>query len=132
MIQEAAADAATEADPDLVVDGEPETGTADGDGATVVKRKTRRGSRGGKNRRKKPAVVGATDDVEVDAEDIEADAEEDDSVVELDTASVVGAADEQAVGDGPAAGAAEAAERDDQDDEGYVPMSEWLGDFDRR
>jgi ribonuclease G len=50
--------------PGRDLDGE----TAVGDGATPVKKKTRRGSRGGKNRRKKPAGAVAVAEAEPEAE----------------------------------------------------------------
>jgi hypothetical protein len=96
----------TEASPVLESsDGAPEA--ADGNGAAPVtlevKKKTRRGSRGGRNRRKKPAV--ATDG---SAEEPEAAADAVETPVESVAAPVVPAAPGEA---------------------GYVPMSEWLDDF---
>ena len=78
-------------------DGPPTDG--DGDGSPPRKR-TRRGSRGGRNRRKKPvAVEGGSTDVPAEA--------------------------------GVAVEVEAPAETATSDDEGYVPMSEWLEDFDR-
>jgi ribonuclease G len=86
-------------------DAAPET--ADGNGAAPValevKKKTRRGSRGGRNRRKKP--VGATDDPAAAAEPTSGD---DPAPTEAVAAPVAPAAPGEA---------------------GYVPMSEWLDDF---
>ncbi len=90
---------------------------ADGDeAAPTVKKKTRRGTRGGRNRRKKPAasVADAAEDglqAEPDADGTLAVAVE--LVPELREEGEP--APEQADGDG-----------------GYVPMSQWLDDFDRR
>jgi hypothetical protein len=107
---------------ELEVDSE---GSPDGgDGPPAVKRKTRRGSRGGRNHRKKPAVVGEADvDAEAGAEAVTAVAEvpdEDDG--EVDDLPVVVAPEP----------AAESTAQDVPSDAGYVPMSEWLDDFDRR
>ena len=58
LAEPAVAEADGDADAGLEGDGgEPRSRAPGGDGPVVVKRKTRRGSRGGKNRRKKPAVV---------------------------------------------------------------------------
>jgi ribonuclease G len=79
------------------------------DGAAPRKR-TRRGSRGGKNRRKRAAANGdGSAPVDGDGSAVETAAETEDAV---ETATV--AASEPA------------------DDAGYVPMSEWIEDFDRR
>ena len=56
----------TEAEIDAASESEP-INTDDGEGPPVVKRKTRRGSRGGRSRSKKPAVAGGADDVDADA-----------------------------------------------------------------
>jgi len=125
--------AVVEGEPDFApgVDsaGPSDDADGDGDGPTVVKRKTRRGSRGGKNRRKKPAV-GATE-AAVESE-TEPDADADDGAVVLTVVEVhpAGTAPEpvaEAV-EPPVASAAEG----DTDAAGYVPMSEWVDDFDRR
>ena len=120
-----------------------ESGSTDADGPPVVKRKTRRGSRGGKNHRKKPAATGdgvAVVDGEsngaavLDAES-SAPALQDLPVavaaVEPDVAvdsSVADASSTAAAHEAPA----RPTEAPQQGDEGYVPMSEWLDDFDRR
>ncbi len=70
VIQEVVTDGAAEpVETDLEADADLEAGSdgapvigEDGDAPAAVKRKTRRGSRGGKNRRKKPAVVADGDD----------------------------------------------------------------------
>ncbi len=99
----------------------------DGDGAPPARRRTRRGSRGGRNRKRKPAVTNG-DGVGAD-------------VVESQEA-----APPAAQGNGEPEGAAvlasappeapETPERADPTDAsesgGYVPMSEWIEDFDRR
>ena len=82
---------------------EPGTDAATTDGAPARKR-TRRGSRGGRNRRRKPAAADG-DGAAAEAADPSSDGQ----------ASVDGAAPEP-----PADGT------------GYVPMSEWIEDFDRR
>jgi len=114
-----------------------------GDAPPVVKRKTRRGSRGGKNHRKKTVATG--DAVAIGQG-------EPNGVVDLDGGSpapdvhdtevVVAAVErevavESAVADtSPAEPEIEApaapAAVPEQGDAGYVPMSEWLDDFDRR
>jgi len=144
------------------LEGDPEgptTATDDGDGPPAVKRKTRRGSRGGRSRSKKPAVAGAEGVADADA-----GAEPDAKATEDAGAEAHGAVaasaievpelDTSAAGNGPAVVAvepvAESAPRDEpgdtdessdtdepgdtdeSSDAGYVPMSEWLGDFDRR
>ncbi len=99
VVQEAVVDAPVEAvelsgDHDDASEPEADAdqvATAEGEGdAPVVKRKTRRGSRGGKNRRKKPAgAAAALADGETEAEDevtvgavavIESDADDTDSI----------------------------------------------------
>ncbi len=129
VMQEAIAEeAAAEEAPDAALEvdsAEPSVDAAgDGDGTPVVKRKTRRGSRGGKNRRKKPAAVAAEGETDADGgpvvlmaiEEPSADAfpEPVAEALEEPDAPVVEVPD----GDSEAAG--------------YVPMSEWLDDFDRR
>jgi ribonuclease G len=104
--EEAVAEAEAEAEPETeeVVD------SAEADGQPKKKR-TRRGSRGGK-RRRKPATNGAGADAE--AED--------------------GTADEVVEGE-PVAEADASAEPDvpeEQAEKEYVPMSEWIEDFDAR
>ena len=114
---------ATETDLEGDSDGSP-AGSDDGDGPLVVKRQTRRGSRGGRSRNRKLAAVGTEADA-VAATDAAVT-----SVVEIPEADA-GAADDLPVIH-VAVPAAETAARDESGDAGYVPMSEWLGDFDRR
>ena len=118
---ESATESATDLEGDS--DGSP-AGSDDGDGPLVVKRQTRRGSRGGRSRNKKLAVVGTEADA-VAATDAAVT-----SVVEIPEADA-GAADDLPVIH-VAVPAAETAAQDESGDAGYVPMSEWLGDFDRR
>jgi ribonuclease G len=96
-------------------DTEPDAGgPAEGDGAAARKR-TRRGSRGGRNRKKKPAAATNGDGAAAPQEAAE------------DEASA------PASNGGPEA-APEPAEApaSPPDDPGYVPMSEWIEDFDNR
>ncbi|HET7515989.1 MAG TPA: hypothetical protein VFJ60_14385, partial [Gaiella sp.] len=114
--------ATTEAAP-AAVDGDAEPDGA-GDGTTPRKR-TRRGSRGGRSRKKKAAVAANGDGGEPSepgpAETV---------AVELETngdgAPPRPEPAETAV-DGSSDGTPES-----PDDAGYVPMSEWIEDFDRR
>ena len=120
-VAEPGTDTASDAEsiqPSVGVDGDG------GDAPPVVKRKTRRGSRGGKNRRKKPAVVAG-----------EAGADGDGGAVVLAVVEEMPAdsvPEEVAVAVEPPAISAEDVPSSDSDDAGYVPMSEWLDDFDRR
>ena len=94
---------------DAAGDESPDAGReppATGDGAP--RKRTRRGSRGGKNRRKRAAANG--DGAPVPGEPVG-----DAATPATDEAPVVPAAAEAAGGE-----------------EGYVPMSEWIEDFDRR
>ena len=94
----------------------------DGDAPAATKRKTRRGSRGGRNRRKKPAVAAGA---EAEPEDgvvvavVESPGEEAHPGSELPELEVPETLAEAPPADEPSA-------------PGYVPMSEWLDDFDRR
>jgi ribonuclease G len=126
VIQEAVADLGL--DPGEVDVVETAVGDGDGDGADdgppVVKRKTRRGSRGGKNRRKKPAVVAA-----------EAGADGDGGAVVLTVVEelpVDSVPETVAVAIEPHEGPGEDVSGSETEAAGYVPMSEWLDDFDRR
>ena len=90
--------------------GEQRSPSADGDGAP---KKRRRGSRGGRNRKKKTAAASSENGDEPAVEEsVEEPAEEpaEESVEEPSGQSE------------PAA----------QEDFGYVPMSEWADDLDRR
>ncbi len=96
--------------PDRALDGDE----ADDNGAAPVRKKTRRGSRGGKNRRKKPvgaAVATAEPETEEGAEEA-ADSEE---LVELEVSST----------SEPAASEPERADENGDGDWGYTPMSQW-------
>ena len=93
---------------------------------TAAKKRTRRGSRGGRNRKKKPAAtngdgVSPNTDVETAA------------VAEAATAveTLGEPVEAQANGD-PDVAPVTTAEPTDGSEGGYVPMSEWIGDFDRR
>jgi ribonuclease G len=127
---EASASTASRPTEPVIVDGavsepQPEEEPADegteteqpagGDGVTPRKR-TRRGSRGGRNRKKKPAAVNGDGAVPVAVED-GPDGEPAEAVVAVPAA---------------AAPAAEATETQGEGETGYVPMSEWIEDFDRR
>ncbi len=125
-----ASDDATE--PETPAEDMPSAAGRDGDGAAPRKR-TRRGSRGGRNRKKKTtaAVNGdgaeATEAAEASAA-TEPDAAES-AAVELetngDTAPPEPAPKEVAVEVADASA-------DSAEEAGYVPMSEWIEDFDRR
>ena len=108
-------------------------GAADGETSPVVKRKTRRGSRGGKNHRKKIATADASTDAE--GETNGAVALESESQA-LAPEAVVAAAEPDVVATPTAAPIVEspsdAPDASSSDEAGYVPMSEWLDDFDRR
>jgi ribonuclease G len=87
-----------------------ELGAENGDGAAPAKKRTRRGSRGGKNRRKKPSGATATAEPELDnATEPEPEAEAE-AETQIDEAPVEEAAPAEAARD---------------DDWGYTPMSEW-------
>ncbi len=91
--------------PDRALDGAGEAD--DGDGATPVRKKTRRGSRGGKNRRKRPAGA-AVATAEPEAAD------------DLEEGSDVDLADAPE----PVVPEPESSENGDAD-WGYTPMSQW-------
>ena len=152
VIQEAVADEGDGDEPGSAVEEPaieiPESGD-DGDAAPAVKKKTRRGSRGGRNRRKK-ATAGATPaggEAESDPEGgvvtavavpVEDDAPVEDDVPTVDDAPVdddLAAHDVPSARDSSGEGAeseADAGDTPEESDPGYVPMSEWLDDFDRR
>ena len=93
---------------------------------TAAKKRTRRGSRGGRNRKKKPAATNG-DGVSPNT-DLETAV-----VTEAPTAveTLGGPVEAQANGD-PDVAPVTTAEPTDGSEGGYVPMSEWIGDFDRR
>ena len=123
--------------PDAPADEVTSPEVGNGETPTVVKRKTRRGSRGGKNHRKKPAAVGEgslgeggdpNGTVTLEGESVEPESDAAGAAVApSEPPAVVAARAEPSVrtpdegDDAPSAGEA-----------GYVPMSEWLDDFDRR
>ena len=124
--------APTDADQDQAAAEEAAVG-ADGE-QPAPKKRTRRGSRGGRNRKKKPVAADASangkgaaaaaDQPEVplptQAENVDPEPADTPMVAELEAV-------EPEVAE-PAAVAAAPQEGDD----GYVPMSEWIEDFDRR
>ncbi len=141
VIQDAIVEVAdvTELDGDAGPDGAAATIAEEGDGTVVVKRKTRRGSRGGRNRRKKPAAVEGAEIADATAvaavATVVVDGPAEDGPELATPAPVVepavepeGDADEF-VAEAPVPNESVA---DEPDVPGYVPMSEWLDDFDRR
>ena len=107
---------------------EPAADVVGVDGAVPpVKRKTRRGSRGGKNHRKKPVATGEAPGVEEGESNggPARDVESPEPAADNGAAAVASPAEAAAAPSAPAATKA-------QDEAGYVPMSEWLDDFDRR
>jgi ribonuclease G len=113
-----AADDATQ--PETALEATPSA--ADGGGAAPRKR-TRRGSRGGRNRKKTTAAVNG------DGAELTEPTAAETAAVELET-NGDGAPPEPA----PREVAVETADAsaDSPDEAGYVPMSEWIEDFDRR
>jgi ribonuclease G len=117
--------------PDELSEGEPSENGAE----PRPRKKTRRGSRGGRNRKRKPAAAaanggGATAEPDlVEPDVVEPDVVEPDLVepepapdAQLEDARSQEARPEDAQ---PAEAAAE------DDDPGYVPMSQWIDDFER-
>ena len=98
--------------PDRALDGAGEGD--DGDGAAPVRKKTRRGSRGGKNRRKKPA--GATGAAVATAEP--------ETVADVEEVSDIEVPDTPEPAVVPEPESSESSENGD-DDWGYTPMSQW-------
>jgi hypothetical protein len=92
--------------------------------APAVKKRTRRGTRGGRNRRKPAAAAGNGDVSEADAAGERGEGGDEQPreavVPRRPSPKVQESGEEQTVEAAPAAPA------------GYVPMSEWLDDFDRR
>jgi ribonuclease G len=95
--------------------GASSEGAADSDGEPKPKRKTRRGSRGGRKRRK-PAEAGSNG-ASADAGSLDAEPES----AERETAEIAA----------PSADRAETAGNGGSDDWEYVPMSEWLDEIDQ-
>jgi len=107
------ADAAAETEVGaLASDGD----AADGDTPTTPKKRTRRGTRGGRNRKRKPAAANGDAAAAAEATATEPDAAAEVPAPEPEDAPV------------PAPVPTEAAPPEG----GYVPMSEWIEDFDRR
>jgi ribonuclease G len=102
-----------------------ELGTEEnGDGATPAKKRTRRGSRGGRNRKKKPAVVGAAEENGAEPEaELEAEPEAE-LESELDPEPELEAAPEPELEPDPEPEPEQAPEPG-SDEWGYTPMSEW-------
>ncbi len=94
--------------PDRALEGAAEG--EDGDGAAPVRKKTRRGSRGGKNRRKKPVGTGGAAVATVEPEAA-------DGTVEVSEVEVSDTPE-------PVVPEPESSENGD-DDWGYTPMSQW-------
>jgi ribonuclease G len=84
------------------VEGEEEAASGDGE-APAPKKRTRRGTRGGRNRRRKAAAANGD-----------------------------GAAVQENAEGGKSSASAPATDTELPAEEGYVPMSEWIEDFDRR
>jgi ribonuclease G len=112
---------------------EPEA--ASENGAAPAKKKTRRGSRGGKNRRKRTAAAGATNGAEP-APEAELDSESLDEPEALEEPEAAAPEPEPEAEPEPepapvqaAAPAEEPAADDADEDWGYVPMSEWGDDL---
>ena len=144
VIQDAIVEAAdvTELDGDAGARWRSGAVGEDADGTVVVKRKTRRGSRGGRNRRKKPAAVEgaeterrhrrrgvATVVVDGSAEDGPAEDLPSPRARRRRAGCRARAGRRRAAAEAPVPDEAAA---DEPDVPGYVPMSEWLDDFDRR
>jgi ribonuclease G len=100
---------------------EPGTGQSPDGGTSTPRKRTRRGSRGGRNRKKK-ATAATNGDGAVPA--LEPGLEESDP-------APAQANGEPVLESAPAEAAAEAS-AGSSGDAGYVPMSEWIEDFDRR
>ena len=117
-------------------------GDSDGDGeqAATPKKRTRRGTRGGRNRKRKtPAANGDAIAASTDGDDVPEDLDDvpeavDGEPVDLDSVPEAPAEEPAAETVEPVAEevAAVVASDGDSEGEGYVPMSEWIGDFDRR
>jgi hypothetical protein len=115
------------------VPGRELDGSEDGDGtATPAKKRTRRGSRGGKNRRKKPLVAGeatATELLDPELADPEADrAAELEVEIELEDEPAAEHAPEPPIEPEPEAEPEPPSENGDGEWT-YTPMSQW-GDSD--
>ena len=106
-------------DVEIVADTAPEADEPSEDGAqTPARKRTRRGSRGGRNRRKKTVVNGdgAAGETEVPQDTV-------DDVATAPDDHLAMAADDVVLDSGVS---------EPEQAGGYVPMSEWIEDFDRR
>jgi ribonuclease G len=118
----------------------PSEGDGDGEQAPTPKKRTRRGTRGGRNRKRKPAAANGDAVADsTDGDDLPEDLDEvpeavDGVPVDLDSVPEAPAEEPAAETVEPVADevAAVVASDGDSEAEGYVPMSEWIGDFDRR
>ncbi|HET9939350.1 MAG TPA: Rne/Rng family ribonuclease [Gaiella sp.] len=141
------AEATDDAPPASLAEIAPEEPTADelaspdDDGEPAApKKRTRRGTRGGRNRKRKTVAANgdAADSADADADahadaEVGADAEVDHELETPETEPEVPDAETPAEAPEPvAAEVAVVAEDGDGEGDGYVPMSEWIGDFDRR
>ena len=113
-------------------ESEPEPEAASENGAAPAKKKTRRGSRGGKNRRKRTAAAGATNGAEP-ASETELGSESPDEPEALQEPEAAAPTPEPApepeVEPEPEPAPVQAAADDGDEDWGYVPMSEWGNDL---
>ena len=104
--------------PERTLEGDADGSEANGDGAAPVRKKTRRGSRGGKNRRKKPAGTAlATAEPETEADPEASDQPEPVVASEPVSETAQERAPEPELAPGPS-------ENGDAD-WGYTPMSQW-------
>ena len=120
-----AAESASQDASEPAPDGGSESGSESGE---APKRKTRRGSRGGRNRRKKPPVDGVVSDENGDADAGKAESLADEAAParEIEDTKVSAAAvvtEAVPAVTGPAVTST--------GETGYVPMSEWLDDLER-
>jgi ribonuclease G len=99
---------------DADAEGRPDVGEPPTPGAGAPRKRTRRGSRGGKNRRKRAAAANGDGAAAAAAEEPGAA----DTAAEEPASVPVATAPEPGNGEG--------------EGDGYVPMSEWIEDFDRR
>jgi ribonuclease G len=116
---EAEVDAEADVEPDAAVDAVAEDGAAE-DGADVtapVKKKTRRGSRGGRNRKKTPAAAGTAAVASENGAEPDAEGTEERNVERVEEPVAV------ATVEPPDTSSERPADE-------YVPMSEWLDEID--
>ena len=118
-VEAAAVTEQTQDEPETVGD---ESAEESADGASSVdgppKKRTRRGTRGGRNRKRKPVAQNGDGTATAEADDVPA--------AEIE-AAVESAETPEAPADNSPEEALQPAEAEE-----YVPMSEWIGDFDRR